>query len=282
MRARVFLTGFMLLCLLVIQGGCNFHAGESEENSMLFDSIVVDKTYHLLENPENPNCNLQIKFVYPAKYTDPGILVKIQKQFVEDYFGENYSALQPKEAVDAYTNDYIVAYKDLEPEFKENLEKTNGESVGAWYSYYEMSSDVIRYNKRNLVSYTVKFENYTGGAHGSHSFNNHVIDLNTGNKVKEQDIFVENFEDELSKILVDHIAKLNNVSEAKKLEEIGFFSVDEIYPNGNFLIDETGITYTFNEYEIAAYVVGTINVHIPFDDIKYLLKADGLLASLLD
>ena len=121
MRARVFLTGFMLLCLLVIQGGCNFHAGESEENSMLFDSIVVDKTYHLLENPENPNCNLQIKFVYPAKYTDPGILVKIQKQFVEDYFGENYSALQPKEAVDAYTNDYIVAYKDLEPEFKENL-----------------------------------------------------------------------------------------------------------------------------------------------------------------
>ena len=119
------------------------------------------------ENPENPNCNLQIKFVYPAKYTDPGILVKIQKQFVEDYFGENYSALQPKEAVDAYTNDYIVAYKDLEPEFKENLEKTNGESVGAWYSYYEMSSDVIRYNKRNLVSYTVKFENYTGGAHGS-------------------------------------------------------------------------------------------------------------------
>ena len=145
-----------------------------------------------------------------------------------------------------------------------------------------MSSDVIRYNKRNLVSYTVKFENYTGGAHGSHSFNNHVIDLNTGNKVKEQDIFVENFEDELSKILVDHIAKLNNVSEAKKLEEIGFFSVDEIYPNGNFLIDETGITYTFNEYEIAAYVVGTINVHIPFDDIKYLLKADGLLASLLD
>ena len=52
MRARVFLTGFMLLCLLVIQGGCNFHAGESEENSMLFDSIVVDKTYHLLENPD--------------------------------------------------------------------------------------------------------------------------------------------------------------------------------------------------------------------------------------
>ena len=54
---------------------------------------------------------------------------------------------------------------------------------------------------------------------------------------------MDNYQDNLARILVDQIAKQNNVSDAKELENIGFFSVDEIFPNGNFLVDETGITY---------------------------------------
>ena len=63
---------------------------------------------------------------------------------------------------------------------------------------------------------------------------------------------MDNYQDNLARILVDQIAKQNNVSDAKELENIGFFSVDEIFPDRNFLVDETGITYSFNEYEIAA------------------------------
>ena len=73
---------------------------------------------------------------------------------------------------------------------------------------------------------------------------------------------------EAQKLASESQAKIDEANAAKAAEEAKGY--------------ETGITYTFNEYEIAAYVVGTINVHIPFDDIKYLLKADGLLASLLD
>ena len=119
-----------------------------------------------------------------------------------------------------------------------------------------MSSDDIAYNKNDILSYTVNFENYTGGAHGAHSFTNHVIDMKTGNLIKEDDIFIEGFQEDLAQILIDRIAKQNTVENPKELENIGFFSIDEIFPNGNFLIDDNGITYTFNEYEIAAYVVG--------------------------
>ena len=69
--------------------------------------------------------------------------------------------------------------------------------------------------------------------------------------------------DSLAQILIDHIAKQNKVENPKDLENIGFFSVEEIFPNGNFLVDEDGITYTFNEYEIAAYVVRETNVFLP-------------------
>ena len=260
--------------------GCNIGTKKTTDNDVTFDSISVDKTYHLLENPENPNCNLQINFTYPAKYDNKDILKKIQQQFVYSYFGDGYENLSPEEATAKYTEDYLNNYKDLEDEYKAEVAKADETPVGAWFSYFEMSSDDIAYNKNDILSYTVNFENYTGGAHGAHSFTNHVIDMKTGNLIKEDDIFIEGFQEDLAQILIDRIAKQNTVENPKELENIGFFSIDEIFPNGNFLIDDNGITYTFNEYEIAAYVVGATNVHLPYEEIQYLLKKESPIAHL--
>ena len=235
-----------------------------------------------MDNPDNPNCDLEINFVYPKDYADKAVLEEMRKQFVYDYFGENYEGLSPEEAVERYTQDYISAYKDLEEDFKEESSKATEDSpVGSWFSYYEMSSSQIVYNNSGLLSYTVSFENYTGGAHGAHAYNNHVIDLATGKPLTEEDIFNEGYQEELAKLLVDQIAKDNNLTDAKELENIGFFSVEEIFPNGNFLVDETGITYSFNEYEIAAYVVGVINVHLPFEAIQHLMREDSPIFKLI-
>ena len=255
----------VLFLISVFVSGCNIGTKKTTDNDVTFDSISVDKTYHLLENPENPNCNLQINFTYPAKYDNKDILKKIQQQFVYSYFGDGYENLSPEEATAKYTEDYLNNYKDLEDEYKAEVAKADETPVGAWFSYFEMSSDDIAYNKNDILSYTVNFENYTGGAHGAHSFTNHVIDMKTGNLIKEDDIFIEGFQEDLAQILIDRIAKQNTVENPKELENIGFFSIDEIFPNGNFLIDDNGITYTFNEYEIAAYVVGATNVHLPYE-----------------
>lgn len=270
----------VLFLISVFVSGCNIGTKKTTDNDVTFDSISVDKTYYLLENPENPNCNLQINFTYPAKYDNKDILKKIQQQFVYSYFGDGYENLSPEEATAKYTEDYLNNYKDLEDEYKAEVAKADETPVGAWFSYFEMSSDDIAYNKNDILSYTVNFENYTGGAHGAHSFTNHVIDMKTGNLIKEDDIFIEGFQEDLAQILIDRIAKQNTVENPKELENIGFFSIDEIFPNGNFLIDDNGITYTFNEYEIAAYVVGATNVHLPYEEIQYLLKKESPIAHL--
>ena len=270
----------VLFLISVFVSGCNIGTKKTTDNDVTFDSISVDKTYHLLENPENPNCNLQINFTYPAKYDNKDILKKIQQQFVYSYFGDGYENLSPEEATAKYTEDYLNNYKDLEDEYKAEVAKADETPVGAWFSYFEMSSDDIAYNKNDILSYTVNFENYTGGAHGAHSFTNHVIDMKTGNLIKEDDIFIEGFQEDLAQILIDRIAKQNTVENPKELENIGFFSIDEIFPNGNFLIDDNGITYTFNEYEIAAYVVVATNVHLPYEEIQYLLKKESPIAHL--
>lgn len=255
----------------------------SEENKITFDSITVDKSYHLLENDSNPNCNLQLKFVYPAKYADAAVLKQIQNIFTGKYFGESYETLSPKDAVEKYTEEYINAYKDLETDFRKEVVKAKADhsQIGAWFSYYEMSSDNIPFNKSNILCFSVNFENYTGGAHGAHSQSNYVINLKNGKLVTEDEIFVADYQEALSNILVDKIAKENKVENPKDLENIGFFSVDEIYPNGNFLVNSEGVTYTFNEYEIAAYVVGQTTVFIPYTELQLLLRKDSPISQLI-
>lgn len=280
MKTQFCLKFVALLLISIIVSGCITGAKKSADNDITFDSISVDKTYHLLENPENPNCNLQINFTFPVKYDNKEILKKVQQQFVSSYFGDSYETLSPEEATAKYTEDYLNSYKDLTDEYKAELAKADDTPVGAWFSYYEMSSDDIAYNQNDIISYTVNFENYTGGAHGAHSFTNHVINLKTGNPITEEDIFVDGYQEDLAQILIDRIAKQNSLDDVKELENIGFFSIDEIFPNGNFLIDDNGITYTYNEYEIAAYVVGATNVHLPYEEIQHLLNKESPIAHL--
>lgn len=278
---------FKALLLLLAAGfyfsACNMTPKGGQQNKIAFDSTLVDKTYYLLDNPENPHCNLQIKFIYPSD-ADKALLPEIQKQFVNAYLGEAYDTLAPQEAIKKYTDDYIEAYKDLEEDFKVELARSEkeGNPVGAWFSYYEMSSNTIRFNQDGLLCFSVNFENYTGGAHGAHAYNHFVLNANTGHRISEEDIFVDNYQDSLAEILVAQIAKQNDISDPKELENMGFFSVDEIYPNNNFFVDDTGITYTFNEYEIAAYVVGPVHVHLSFEEVQYLLRSDTPITQLIN
>lgn len=275
----------LVACLLLatIMIGCVKKTSKSAENPVSFDSIMVDQTYHLLNNDSNPNCNLQIKFIFPVKYKDHAVLDKMRQLFVEDYFGEDYAKLSPEEAVKKYTEDYLDAYKDLEQDYKADVERSRkgGEAVGAWYSYYETSFNEITFNKNNILAFTNRIENYTGGAHGAHAMNNHVINLKTGKPVTEQEIFVDDYQDTLAQLLVNRIAQQNKVEAPKELENAGYFSVDEIYPNGNFLIDDKGITYTFNEYEIAAYVVGQTRVFLPYEELQLILRPESPISPLI-
>ncbi|MDR0749997.1 MAG: DUF3298 and DUF4163 domain-containing protein [Tannerellaceae bacterium] len=272
---------FIVVLTSFFTSSCRTDKKAIAENDIQFDSITVDKTYHLLEQPANPACNLRIKFTYPVKFGNKEVLSQIRKHFIASCFGDMYEELTPEQAVDEYVNIYLEDYKGLEDDFTEEKEKSEDAPVASWFSYYETSYNEITFNKANLLCYSIVFENYTGGAHGAHTHTNVVLNLQTGKIVTEEDIFIEGFQDALALMLVDKIAKQNEVEDARQLESIGFFSADEIFPNGNFLVDEEGITYYFNEYEIAAYVVGVTRVKLLYSDMKPLLKKDSPVSTLI-
>lgn len=282
MKLKIFIfVASLLFSQLIIISCKQTTASIGKENDIRFDSIAVNERYYLLGDSANPFCTLESQYIYPSHYKDKQILDKLNQHFINSFFGGYDTSVTPKEAMDTYVQKYITDYKELESDFMTEAELT-GEKPRqeSWFAYYEMSSNEILYNKFDLLSYAVSVEYYTGGAHGEQGYNNFVIDLKTGNEQEEKDIFVEGYEDGLSKIIVDVIASDRNVTDPLELESMGFFNVEEIYPNNNFYIDENGITYTYNQYEIAAYFVGRIDVTLPFDKIRHLMLENSPVSPL--
>ena len=273
-----FIVAAVLSCIII--AGCkqNNTASTNAENDITFDTIAVNEKYYLLGDTTNPYCTFEASLLFPSEYKDKEIL----DYFIYSLFGEDATFTTPQDAVNEYVQKYITDYKELEADFISEVEATGEKpSQESWYAYYEVLSNDVVYNKNNLLSYTVSVEYYTGGAQGGQGHNNHVIDLKTNYKLDEDDIFTENYHDELANIIVDAIASDNSLSDPSELENMGFFNIKEIYPNNNFYIDEDGITYTFNEYEIAANFVGKVDVSIPYERISYLIREDSPIAPLV-
>ncbi|MDR1337218.1 MAG: DUF3298 and DUF4163 domain-containing protein [Tannerella sp.] len=244
---------------------------EMTENHVLWDSITVNKSCYEASVNTLPGCSLQISFIYPVAVQDKAILKPVQQQFVLDYFGSKYADMTPQEAAEKYAEEYLRTVREEAAVFDDSTPA---------FEYYDVSDNRILYNRNRLLSVTVGRETYSGGAHGMHVCINRVIDLKTGLPLSEKDVFIDDSREDLAKVIVDNLAASNSVDNPSELENLGFFHVNEIAPNGNFYVDDTGITYTFNEYEIAAYAIGPVTVRLSYGEIRHLLRTEGPVAAI--
>ncbi len=101
------------------------------------------------------------------------------------------------------------------------------------------------------------------------------IDLNELTTLSEEDLFVPNYFKPLTEKIVRNLMKKYNVTVPDSLISEGFFEVEDIVPNNNFWLSNEGIHYSYNQYEIAPYAMGVIDVTIPYSELKDILKPNS-------
>lgn len=247
-------------------------------NDVGYDTLSVIDIYHLDNDSTKPSCSLQVTYVYPKEYKNKEVLLQIQHELNFTIFeGEDYLSLTPQEAMDKYKKAYIENYKqDVVHRFPDWQE--SGETMD-YFSYYKKINTSVVYDKGDILSYQIVSRDYKGGANSSTYYQNLVFDLKTGKRLTEEDIFVADYREELAKYFVADILKQNKVTTTQQLmEDLGFFGIEDIPFNNNFIVNEKGIIYTFNEGEIAPQSVGAITVKLPYDEIVSLLKAESPIA----
>jgi energy-converting hydrogenase Eha subunit G len=249
------------------------------ENTVTFDSTVLNTKISLLDNDANPCAELNINFVYPVDVGKKALLAAIQNIFITAAFGSAYAHLAPTDAVDAYKLAYASEYQCLREEYRDLIEE--GGYSDYFFAHYENLETSITFNKGGLLAFSVAMDVYTGGAHGSAGFLNYVIDLKTGKLLTPEDVFGDNI-NELTALILHKLMEDNEVTTIEELNEIGFFDAVTITPNDNFSITEKGITFLYNQYEIAPYVMGITEVFLPYREIKNLISKDTPVAAIAD
>jgi hypothetical protein len=249
-------------------------------NVVTFDSIVMQEKIMLHPNlPDTiPYATLDINFVYPAKFGSKEQLQKLQSIFYEKVLGEFCTnASSPDSAIASYMNGYVDMYREISSDFDEMLIEYGKHNLPYHrFSYYRSISNNIIYKDESLLSFSAHYTDYQGGAHGIYIQENITVNLNTIEKIQETDIFIPNYKEPLAQVIRKKL--LENLREIydgddEYLKQY-FFEFNNIYPNNNFLIDDKGLNYVYNVYEIAPYASGMFEVFIPYSEITHLLNME--------
>ncbi|OQX98172.1 MAG: hypothetical protein B6I24_06080 [Bacteroidetes bacterium 4572_128] len=177
----------------------DFEALENYENSEELEAFFHNEK----------NINLEIFYLASKNSNISDILLK-------NFFGENFIKNKIEENLKKYAENYKKAFKGIDT----NVFKTYEHSI---------ISEVI-FNEKNILVIGNSFSDYSGGAHGSHASNYYVYDLKLNKILKLKDIFKENFENRLSKLLTEKLRKKLKVN---SLTEASYFK-DEIQAIENF------------------------------------------------
>lgn len=249
------------------------------EVNLQFDSLKFSDKVYLVEKNDTtvPYSQVDIKFVYPTQFKSESDLQKLQKMFVETFFDDTLTA-QPQDALKKYVEKYTGEYRKLASGY---LKDAPYKEKPHWFWNSLSKSNQILFQNDSIISYAIVYSEYTGGAHGSYNIVYRNIDLTNIKRITEEDLFVLNYKKSLSDIIVRKIMKNYNITSTDSLLANGFLIKKEgIVPNNNFWINKEGLHYTYNQYEIACYAMGPVEVFIPYSELKAILKPNSIVEQL--
>lgn len=124
-------------------------------------------------------------------------------------------------------------------------------------------------NDNNILSISLDFSEFAGGAHPNSGSSYYSFDLLTGNKIEIADILMAGYE-----------MTLNEIGEPIFTELYGnegwTFEPGHFEFNTNFAILPGGLVFLFGQYEIGPYAAGMQEVFLPFNKIDDVIKPTAI------
>lgn len=239
------------------------------------DGSIKLNTFHLIrENPaiaignqnENvPKAIIEILILYPEKVNNPGIKEAIDQQITRFMF----NGPMPVNSIELFMENIVFDFFESYHHYSEGIENIRELNSFNWKK--TLSMEVI-YNANQLLSLRFRKHAYSGGGQGISIQENHVFDSKSGKKLALNDFLIPGFEAKLNIMLDKKFRILNGLKRDESLRPAGFL-IDQIEYSANFYINNDGIGFYYNVYEVAPYSTGTTELFIPFHELQTLLSS---------
>lgn len=255
-------------------------------HNVKFDIKSIEKKAEikLTQDQDSPTCSFAQVFTYLEESGKDTLIQKINSNIKEELFGAQYKNVPNEALVDSFYSQYVDDYKadiyDLYLEDKKNS-ASEDEYKPSWYSYEYDQNTSIQEGKKGILNYVSTIMEYRGGAHPNtwHIWLN--IDKKSGNLLKKQDVFIPGSDEIIINLIKNEIVKQRSEiypdEVFKSFDDVAehgnlLISVSEMYIPENFLLEDDGVEFLYNQYEIFPYSEGPSFIKIPYTELsKYML-----------
>jgi hypothetical protein len=213
-----------------------------------------------------PQAKVEISLLYPEK--------RINKELRDtlDHIITRFMLNQPEKIKSPELLMENIAFSFFQS-YREATDGIEGIQHFASFNWEKKLKMGVIYNENNILSLWFEKYGYTGGAHGIMIRDYEVLDMAGNQHLKLNDIFTQGYQLELEILLDKKLRRLNGILHNENLRDAGFL-VDNVEVSDNFYINNDGIGFYYNVYQIAPFAAGPTELFIPFAELQNILKPD--------
>lgn len=232
------------------------------------------------ENKEMGSLEISVSMDLPTEFPDNELILSVQKQIVAKIFGDRYNYIDIDTVLATYAENIANEYIKSNLPFLEKINDLEGSKA-----FLDNQIDIVGsllYFDENIISYSYEHYAYLGGAHGNSRQQIFNFDMQDASVFSEKDVFIDNYSELLSDLIKEQIVA--NKAEIESVADLSDFNYyeKEIKPNNNFIVDNEGITYVYNPYDIAPYSMGQTAVFLSYEVLKPILRKDSPINKIIN
>lgn len=244
-----------------------FAATENKNDSLIqFDYFFTSGSAPLKPSlKKSPEAYYEQSILWPVTETPSGIFLK---NYIATALGNKNAPAQISptiiETKNKVLSNYLSEYKDVAD--SDLIQMPHA------YSLEEMNFSMVMYQSPRLLTIADYSYGYSGGAHGMYGMHCWSVATNSNKKLALQDILNNKGVAALPQLLQKYFKIGYALKPSQPLTDGGLFE-NEILPNDNFYVTGKGIGFTYNPYEIGPYVMGIIQIFIPFKELQPYMQS---------
>lgn len=252
-----------LFIILIINTSCQ--RTEKLKSPDTFIEHRYEDKVHLLGNDNYPSIQLDIHLSLPE---DSITFKELYRKMESCFFDSLYvQGLSTDSLLYILAQSYVTEYE----KFQKDLAIDSIDLSGSFNWEIIIKNDIV-YKNKNFLSFMIENYGYTGGAHGNTNRKYFVFDLVENKLLTATDVL------DLSQC--DAIIELQKASLQKAGEDLQNYWLDGLNCDNNFYLEETGLIFFYNQYEIASYAAGPMSIFISFDELKPYLRNQQIIEQL--
>lgn len=243
------------------------------EGTIAFFVHHLEEEGKLLETSTSPAARIDLTLLLPKPYANAAPVDSVNAVIYREFFG-----------MDSTTGDPATLLEKSKDMFFSNYRKANADLYqegASSFNWLKLKSVRIQYNENQILSLEFYDHGYTGGAHGLSISKFIIIDLNDGHRLSLDEIFRPDYRNDLRDILNAQVRKQYDIANNTDLRDAGFW-VESFDPSENFYLNKDGLGFYYNQYEVAPFAMGPVDIFIPYNKLKRIMNTSGMVYRVFD